>query len=98
MDRKSVLILIASVALIALWQVWLIPKFYPPRPHSTNVVNVATNNSTTNVSTTTVAAATNAISSVTKSEPNASEINTPEKLLVVTNENAFYTFTSHGGG
>jgi YidC/Oxa1 family membrane protein insertase len=93
MDRKSVLILIASVVLIALWQVWLIPRLYPPKPHSTNVVNVATNQLTTNVSTTAVSTATNAISTVPKIETNA-----PEKLLVITNENAFYTFTSHGGG
>ncbi|MEO7299988.1 MAG: membrane protein insertase YidC [Verrucomicrobiota bacterium] len=92
MDRKSVVILVISFGLILLWPK-LMNRLYPPPPKSTNSVTVATNQLTTNVSAPTLSAATNETSTVLKIENDA-----PEQLLVITNENAFYTFTSHGGG
>lgn len=92
MDRKSVVILVISFGLILLWPK-LMNRLYPPPPKSTNSVMVATNQLTTNISASTLSAATNETSTVPKIENDA-----PEQLLVITNENAFYTFTSHGGG
>ena len=93
MDRKSILILAACGALFALWS-YLTPQLYPPRPISrnTNAPAGATNATTT--------AGTNApvpLESATK--PFASPVpGAPEELVVLTNEVARYTFTSHGGG
>ncbi len=92
MDRKSILILVLSFALILLWPK-LMDQIYPPPPKSTNVTALATNQSITNISTTAVATATNIFSAIPQIKDDA-----PEQLLVVTNENAFYTFTSRGGG
>ncbi len=93
MDRKSVIVLVISFALILLWKPLIMDKLYPPPPKSTNEVLVATNQLSTNVSAQAVAAATNAVSPMTQIPDNA-----PEQLLVVTNENANYTFSSRGGG
>jgi YidC/Oxa1 family membrane protein insertase len=96
MDRKSVIVLIVSFALILLWPK-LMRELYPPAPKSTNVVEAATNQlatnvSTSNLSTTTSAAATN-VSMVPQIKDDA-----PEEILTVTNDVAIYTFTSRGGG
>lgn len=92
MDRKSVIVLVISFVLILLWPK-LMHQLYPPPPGSTNQVLVATNQLATNVSTTAIAAATNSISAVAQLSDSA-----PEQLLVVTNDNAYYTFSSRGGG
>ncbi|MEP6663045.1 MAG: membrane protein insertase YidC [Verrucomicrobiota bacterium] len=95
MDRKSIVILLASVALIVLWQP-LMQKVYPPKIVSTNTLVAATNQIGTNLSGTTntgnMAVATNAV-------PIAPMTNSaPEELISLTNELSIYTFTSHGGG
>ncbi|MEO6181877.1 MAG: membrane protein insertase YidC [Verrucomicrobiota bacterium] len=92
MDRKSVIVLVISFALILLWPK-LMHQLYPPPPKRTNIVDVATNQLGTNVAPNSMAVATNAISAVPKIEDDA-----PEQTLVVTNDNAIYTFTSRGGG
>lgn len=92
MDRKSIIVLVISFGLILLWPK-LMHQLYPPPPKSTNIVAVATNQLATNVSTSAIAVATNAVSAIPQIKDDA-----PEQLLVVTNENAIYTFTSHGGG
>jgi YidC/Oxa1 family membrane protein insertase len=93
MDRKSIIVLVLSFALILIWPK-LMNHFYPPPPKSTNTVMVATNTATTNIAstnaTTNSIVATNAIAAI--------EENAPEQLLTVTNENAIYEFTSRGGG
>lgn len=45
MDRKSILVLGASIALLVLWTSVLVPKIWPPTPVpvSTNAVATATN-------------------------------------------------------
>jgi hypothetical protein len=101
MDRKTIVIVVICLA------AWIgmnsvVNKFFPPPPPpahgGTNAPATTQNLSLTNattasnvVTTTLVEASTNAVNFIV-------ETNTPEELLVVTNENARYTFTSHGGG
>jgi len=99
MDRKSIIILAVCFALFALWSV-LVPKYYAPRqvppPPAQQPVSTATTSGTNLVAAPPVAA-TNlggpASATAAFVRPEA-----PEELVVLTNENARYTFTSHGGG
>lgn len=94
MDRKSVLLLLASFVLILLWQP-LLHKLYPPKPGDTNSVATATNQLVTNAAT----LSSNTVVMTTNAAPIPSPTNdTPEELIVITNDLAFYTFTSRGGG
>ncbi len=100
MDRKSILLIVACVAALFLWPL-LINKIYPPIPVpvSTNQVAVATN---------TLAPGSNSVAQPgTNVQPGTPATAAPifavtasvkEQLLVVSNENARYVFTSHGGG
>lgn len=92
MDRKSVIVLIVCGVLFMLWA-QLTPKLYPPQPVTkTNVIAGATN---------AVAAGTNVPVPLesTATKPFTSPVpGAPEELLVMTNDVARYTFTSHGGG
>jgi YidC/Oxa1 family membrane protein insertase len=92
MDRKSIILLVASLLLILMWQP-LVSRFYPPVPVATNVLSVATNSV---ASTNTLEVAPN--NSVVKNSATPFDPNAPEQILTVTNEEAIYTFTSHGGG
>lgn len=96
MDRKSIIVLVVSFILIFTWPM-LMREFYPPAPGSTNIVASATNqlatNASANVATNTTVVATNVVSAVPQIEDNA-----PEQVLVITNDDAIYSFTSRGGG
>jgi len=92
MDRKSIFLLVASVLLIFSWQP-IMTHFFPPAPVATNMVASATNQLKTNAASTTVTTPNLAAEKVVPINTNA-----PEQVLSVTNENAIYTFTSHGGG
>ncbi|MBI5386373.1 MAG: membrane protein insertase YidC [Verrucomicrobia bacterium] len=101
MDRKSLIVLASSFALLFLW-FWIVPKIYPPipKPISTNLVTTATS----------PAAATNAATNaITLPPPTASAVPTnlaaplvapgsPEQVEKLETGDAVYTFTSHGGG
>src|SRR6185503_5655364 len=92
MDRKSLLVLAACGALFAFWA-FLTPRLYPPQPisRSTNAPAGATNAMIGGTNTPVpLESATKPFSSPA---PGA-----PEELLVLTNDVARYTFTSHGGG
>jgi YidC/Oxa1 family membrane protein insertase len=92
MDRKSIFVLILCGALFMLWA-YLTPRLYPPQPvRRTNILASATNtlSATTNVPVPLESAATKSIAAPA---PGA-----PEELLVLTNDVARYTFTSHSGG
>ena len=92
MDRKSVIILVACGLLFLLWA-QLTPKLYPPKAViRTNVVAAATNGNAGATEAAAPAAATTSVPFVAPT-PGA-----PEELLVVSNDTARYTFTSHGGG
>jgi YidC/Oxa1 family membrane protein insertase len=100
MDRKSILILAASFALLMAWYP-LVNRWYPPAPlpKSTNAVSQATNGVR---SLTAGEPATNRVPEVNRLPPALSRAlplaETAEQLVVVENEQARYTFTSHGGG
>ncbi len=103
MDRKSIILLVICALLIVVGKP-LVDHYFPPPPAPTNVVSQATNQlpeATTNQP----SATSNQPPSpgFTGGEPSAvaafvEQTNVPEKLLLVTNDNARYTFTSRGGG
>ncbi|MDB6019698.1 MAG: Membrane protein insertase YidC [Pedosphaera sp.] len=97
MDRKAIIVVVLCFVLMVTW--WpMYNHFHPAPPPSTNVVTSATNQLATGTNapaaevTQPYMADTNAPSAFVVSK----EI--PEQLLVVSNENARYTFTSRGGG
>ena len=93
MDRKSIVLLVAAVLLIFSWPL-LMRKFYPPAPVSaTNTVATVTNVAPGQSNAPAVTTTTTAAEKITPVDKN-----TPEETLSITNENAVYTFTSHGGG
>ncbi len=100
MDRKAIAVVIVSVVLLVLWFP-LVNKLYPPKPlpdpteHYVGTTNrTATNGASTNVPVVTPPTpTTNSTTAVIVAKPSA-----PEQTLVLTNEWARYTFTSHGGG
>jgi YidC/Oxa1 family membrane protein insertase len=102
MDRKSIFVIVGCLGLIMLWTVVIVPKLYPPKPLPSGATNLVSAVSTTNAA---------APSSVTnRPEPEGqlkSAVAAPkpaflassdEETLALTNDNARYTFTSHGGG
>ena len=96
MDRKSIIALVVCFLVLMLWYP-LVNKIYPPKslpPGATNAPVVAS--SLTNQAAPTAAPAV-VEEPVLAPKPIVSA-NVPEELLVVTNSNARYTFTSHGGG
>ncbi|MFO1487434.1 MAG: membrane protein insertase YidC [Verrucomicrobiota bacterium] len=95
MDRKSIIVIAACIVTLVLWVTVVIPKFTPPaRPLPAGATNGITQIAGP-VSTSSVPVLTVAPTNVPKLAVSAK---TPEELLVVTNENARYVFTSHGGG
>ena len=101
MDRKSIIILVVSFALLVLWFP-LVNKVYPPKilprtnvqAHATGALSHATGS---------VAQATSAPPVITTNNPSATPPapltpSAPEEVLVLTNAETRYTFTSHGGG
>jgi YidC/Oxa1 family membrane protein insertase len=102
MDRKAIIVLVVSFVLLVLWFP-LVNKLYPPAPYTgTNLVDTASaTNSQGSVPGVSVPGATNlterppgqATLPATNEEPAG-----PEQTLVLENEQARYTFTSHGGG
>src|SRR5260221_1783457 len=95
MDRTSVIILVICGLLFLLWSV-MVPKLYPPLQPLPRRTNQMAAISTTNLTPPSLSAATNLPATPLVAEP--TQPSTPEELLVTTNVNARYTFTSHGGG
>ena len=98
MDRKSILVIVACIGFMFLWSGVLVPKYFttPPAPGSSNRVAVAT--SPTNAASSNVASTATAAAPATPFVRPTFSTNTAEQLIVLTNENARYTFTSQGGG
>src|SRR5882672_4234604 len=95
MDRTSIIVIVVCFILIGVWSFVLMPKWYPQKPLPTRGTNapattVTGTNQMTNPSVL-AEAPTNAPRVVVNN-------NVPEDLVVISNENARYTFTSHGGG
>ena len=93
MDRKSVIVLIICALLFLIWA-QLVPRLYPPPPPAqrTNQPAIA---HATNLPERFISPGSNLPPAAEVSAPAPSA---PEELLVVSNANARYTFTSHGGG
>src|SRR6266496_1145163 len=106
MDRKPLLIVAVTAAVLWLWMVG-VGKFFPPvpiPPRSTNAVASATNAvaSATNQIVSNTNAATPFVATPATTPTNAAlavaAANTPEETQTLETSEAIYTFTSHGGG
>jgi len=96
MDRNSIIVLVICFVLLMLWYPLVVNKLYPPKP-----LPRGTNAPSATVTGTNQVAATNApvLAEATTNAPRVVlNTNIPEDLVVISNENARYTFTSHGGG
>src|SRR5215475_5891230 len=97
MDRTSIIVIVVCFVLIGVWSFVLMPKWYPQKPLPTR----GTNAPSTTVTGTNQMGITNA-PVLAEAPTNAPRVtfntNVPEEFVVITNENARYTFTSHGGG
>jgi YidC/Oxa1 family membrane protein insertase len=99
MDRKSIIILVACLLLLMLWQPLVVNKLYPPKPHPIGLTNSAP--ATVTGTNPAPAAAAPQTAPVTEApvpfEPWLAA-SAPEQLIQVTNGASTYTFTSYGGG
>jgi YidC/Oxa1 family membrane protein insertase len=92
MDRTTIIVLVVCLGLFLLWG-QVVNKLYPPKPLPPGATNAPSTLTATNQPATPNAAT----SPLTPPRP-VVNTNVPEELLVVTNNNSRYTFTSHGGG
>jgi len=98
MDRKSIIVIAACMVTLVLWVTVVMPKFTPPpRPQPPAGTNLPTATATTPNATNVPVAPTLATASTNVAKLIIAT-NVPEELVEIANENAHYTFTSHGGG
>src|SRR5882762_8525654 len=96
MDRKAILVLVSSFALLLLvYQ--LANRIYPPKPLPPRSIAAITNQPGSLTNQPSLSAGTN-LEAVVPSLPKPIAPDKPEDLLVFTNDLARYTFSSHGGG
>ena len=98
MDRKSVIVLAVSLILMFGWY-WLVNLRYPPRPLSvgTNSLAYASNSVAPPTNTSAIAREPGVVTSALPAGALVQPV-APEELVVLENDIARYTFTSHGGG
>ncbi len=98
MDRKSIAVIVVCMGLIFLWQGVLVPKYFtdPPQPSAlgTNAPALSGTPAGAPAQSPMLAVSTAADAAIRP----VLATNSTEDLLVFTNENARYTFTSRGGG
>jgi len=98
MDRKSILILVVCFILLMLWHP-LVNKLYPPKPLPPGATNAVQSPLAPTNPAEAAPSAPPVISEAPAPAPRAWAAATePERLLILTNNDARYTFTSHGGG
>jgi YidC/Oxa1 family membrane protein insertase len=98
MDRKSIIALVVCFILLMLWYPLVVNKLYPPKPLPFGVTNApAATLPATDRSATSPAAPPLMAEAAPAPKPIVSA-NVPEELMYIANDNARYTFTSHGGG
>ena len=99
MDRKAIIILAVSFALMIGWSL-LVNRIYPPQPIplETNRLASATNQTTANTNVSAAAAASSGVSTSAPTTGTLVESEEPEKLLTIENDIWRLTFSSHGGG
>lgn len=96
MDRKSIIIIAASVVLLILWYP-LVNKLFPPRPVAPRDTNAVATATVTNAPSTTASPSLSAATTTNVPKPLIAT-NVAEQTITLTNENARYVFSSHGGG
>ncbi|HOB34023.1 MAG TPA: hypothetical protein PKH32_14185, partial [Verrucomicrobiota bacterium] len=101
MDRKTIIVIVCCLLLLVGWNA-LVNHFFPPlKPQpglATNEVATLTSPAATNVADTSSVPVLSATPVQADAARVAIDTNVPEQLITLTNENARYTFTSHGGG
>lgn len=99
MDRKSIAVIVVCMGLMFLWQGVLVPKYFsverPATPLDTNAPPATVATSSTSAPAMTPASGAALTGSTTRP---VFATNATAQLLVISNENARYTFTSQGGG
>jgi YidC/Oxa1 family membrane protein insertase len=99
MDRKSIAVIVVCMGLMFLWQGVLVPKYFtekrPAAPLDTNAPPATATGTATSAPALTPATGV-AVAGNTARPVFAT--NATSQLLVISNENARYTFTSQGGG
>jgi len=102
MDRKSIAVIVVCMGLIFLWQGVLVPKYFtdPPKPVivDPNAPVASGSQAETTAESPRVIAPITTMTGANGSGRPAFAADAPEELLIVTNENARYIFTSRGGG
>src|SRR5258708_5333152 len=101
MDRKSIIVVIACIGLLFLWSAVIVPKLYPPVPRKPGETNTVTEPpaTTTGAPSNPASPAAPAVPMLSAStKPPVFATNVAEQTITITNDNARYTFTSHGGG
>jgi YidC/Oxa1 family membrane protein insertase len=97
MDRNSIIVLVVCFVLLMLWYPLVVNKLYPPKP-----MPRGTNAPATMVTGTNQGGMVTNVPVLAEAPTNAPRVilntNVPEEFVMITNENARYTFTSHGGG
>jgi YidC/Oxa1 family membrane protein insertase len=96
MDRKSISVIVACFLMLGLWSFVLMPKLYPSKPLPPGPTNAPAAVPTNAAG----APAGPTVGTTAPANGLALNVNTnaPEELVVLTNDNARYTFTSYGGG
>ena len=98
MDRKTIAVFAVCIGFVVLWQAVLVPKYFmekrPVTAVNTNAAPIAISGTASNAT----ATASTAAGPATAFARADISTNAPEQLLVITNENARYIFTSRGGG
>jgi len=97
MDRKSIIVIVACMGLMFLWSSVLVPKLYPPIPVKTPPPGATNAAAAAPAPTMTGTAPTPAPSLGTFVRPKFAT-NAEASSVVLTNDNARYTFTALGGG
>src|SRR5436190_16000229 len=100
MDRTSIIAIIVCVILIGLWTFVFIPRLSPPPTANTNQppITLTGTNQPGVTSPPTAGPAPQQPAAPVAVIKTAANTNLPEDLIEITNANAHYTFTSHGGG
>jgi len=99
MDRKAIIILVVSFALLMCWML-LWNRIYPPLPilPETNRLANATNQTTASTNMSAAAATSSGVSTSVPTTGRFVESEEPEKLLTIENDSVRLSFSPHGGG
>ena len=99
MDRKSIIVLVVCFLVLMLWYPLVVNKLYPPKPLPPGATNAPAGScSPPPTRRRPPRAAPPVLEQPAPAPKPVVTTNVPEELLEVTNDNARYTFTSHGGG